>query len=82
MNDYRRVDIGAFFHLRKGVDKIMGKKFFSWMKVLSFNLDVFNLLNIKNVNSYYWVADASGSQYAVPNYLTGRRFNLKIQIDF
>lgn len=82
MNDYRRVDIGAFFHLRKGVDKIMEKKFFSWMKVLSFNLDVFNLLNIKNVNSYYWVADASGSQYAVPNYLTGRRFNFKIQIDF
>lgn len=82
MNDYRRVDIGAFFHLRKGIDKIMEKKFFSWMNVLSFNLDVFNLLNIKNVNSYYWVADASGAQYAVPNYLTGRRINFKIQIDF
>lgn len=82
MKDYRRVDIGAMFSLRKGVDKIMERKFFSWMKTLSFNLDFFNLLGIKNVNSYYWVADASGNQYAVPNYLTGRRINFKIQIDF
>lgn len=82
MNDYRRVDLGAVFQLRHGVDKIMNRRFFSRMKVLSFNLDVFNLLGIKNVNSYYWVADASGCQYAVPNYLTGRRINFKIQVDF
>ncbi len=82
MNDYRRVDIGASYLLRRGKDKIMRRKFFSWMKVLSFNLDVFNLLNIRNVNSYYWVSDASGGSYAVPNYLTGRRVNFRIQVDF
>ena len=41
-----------------------------------------NLLDIDNENSFYWVTDAYGQQYAVPNYLTGRRINFKIAIDF
>ena len=82
MNDYRRVDLGATYQLTRGVDRIMAKKFFSWMKTLSFNLDLFNLLDIDNENSFYWVTDAYGQQYAVPNYLTGRRINFKIAIDF
>ncbi|MBR0502335.1 MAG: TonB-dependent receptor [Paludibacteraceae bacterium] len=82
MNDYRRVDIGAVFLLRNGVDKVMDKKIFSWMKTLSLNLDVFNLLGIYNVSSYNYVKVVSGAQYAVPNHLTGRRINFKIQVDF
>ena len=82
MEDYRRVDIGAAFQLRHGVDRIMDKKFFSWMKTLSLNLDVFNLLDIANVSSYYYVKVVSGAQYAAPNRLTGRRINFKIQVDF
>ncbi|MCB9017958.1 MAG: TonB-dependent receptor [Paludibacteraceae bacterium] len=80
--DYRRVDMGAIYLLTKGKDKIMSKKILSWAKTLSFNLEVFNLLDIKNVNSYYWVTDVSNMQYAVPNYLTGRRLNFKVQADF
>jgi len=34
------------------------------------------------VNSYYWVTDIFNQQYAVPNYLTGRQFNFKLEIDF
>jgi hypothetical protein len=82
MPNYRRVDIGATYSLDAGVDRIMDKTFFKWMKSLSFNLDFFNLLDIKNVNSYYWVTDVTNRQYAVPNYLTGRRVNLKIQVGF
>ncbi|MBR4970980.1 MAG: TonB-dependent receptor, partial [Paludibacteraceae bacterium] len=82
MNDYRRVDLGATYQLVRGQDRIMTKKFFSWMRSLSFNLDVFNLLDIDNENSFYWVTDAYGQQYAVPNYLTGRRINFKLAIEF
>ena len=34
MNDYRRVDLGAAYQLTRGVDRIMTKKFFSWMKTI------------------------------------------------
>ena len=35
-------------------------------------LDCLNLFGINNVNSYYWITDVTGQQYAVPNYLTGQ----------
>lgn len=81
MKNYRRVDIGLAFHLRKGVDPIMDKKFFSWMRTLALNFDVFNLLGTKNVSSMYWVSTVT-TPCAVPNYLTGRLINLKLAIDF
>lgn len=82
MSNYKRVDLGVAYHLRRGVDPFMSKKFFSWMKSLSLNMDVFNVLDLKNVNSNYWVPVSNGQQYAVPNYLTGRLFNLKLAIEF
>jgi hypothetical protein len=44
-------------------------------------IDAFNLLDINNVNSYYWISDISINQYAVPNYLTGRQMNVKIVVE-
>lgn len=80
--NYRRFDLGVSFQLKHGVDSIMARPFFAWMEVFSINLDVFNLLDIKNVSTYYWVPTADGRQYAVPNYLTGRLFNLRLAVDF
>ena len=37
---------------------------------------------VGNVNSYYWVTDIYNNQNAVPNYLTGRQFNLRLSFDF
>ena len=45
-------------------------------------LDVFNLLDISNVSSYYWVTDVNNLQYAVPNYLTSRQINVKLSVNF
>ena len=44
--------------------------------VLSF--EVFNLLGVRNVLSKQWVQDVNGRFYSVPNFLTQRRFNLKL----
>lgn len=52
------------------------------IKNIWLGLDAFNLVGIRNVNSYYWVTDITNTQYAVPNYLTGRQFNLRLSIDF
>ena len=45
-------------------------------------VDGLNIFGISNVNSYYWVTDVTGQQYAVPNYLTGRQINGKVIVEF
>ena len=35
-----------------------------------------------NVSSCYWVTDINNLQYAVPNYLTGRQFNVSLSVGF
>jgi hypothetical protein len=78
---YRRVDIGASRVLIKGTDKVMEKSWLKHVKNIWLNVEVFNLLDFQNVNSYYWVTDISNNQLAVPNYLTGRQLNLKVMVD-
>ena len=78
MGDYRRIDIGASRTFSATTDKWMkkSKHVDSW----SIQLDVFNLVGWNNVNSYYWVTAADGQQWSTPNYLTGRMFNLKVDV--
>ena len=76
------MDIGASRLLVGGEDRIMRRGFFRHFKSIWIGLDIFNLLNISNVNSYYWVTDVYSNQYAVPNYLTMRQFNLRLSAEF
>ena len=79
---YKRVDIGVSRQLISGKDAIMNKKWLKHFQNIWLNFEVFNLMNFRNVNSYYWVSDTYGVNYAVPNYLTSRQFNLKFIVDF
>lgn len=78
---YRRVDIGfskTFVDPKTGETKGMFKPFSdAWI-----SLEIFNLIDISNTISYNWIKDVSGRSYAVPNYLTGRRINLKLHLAF
>ena len=56
---------------------LLVNEFLMWLGV-----DIFNLFNISNTISYYWVTDIDNQQYAVPNYLTSRRVNFKIVANF
>ena len=47
----------------------------------SIYFEVFNVVGWKNVNSYYWLSAADGTQWASPNYLTGRMYNLRLSVD-
>ena len=78
INDYRRIDIGATRTFSASTDKWMkkSKHIESW----SVQLDVFNLIDWENENSYYWVTAADGLEWASPNYLTGRMINLKFDV--
>jgi hypothetical protein len=48
----------------------------------SISLEVFNLLDVKNIINHQWIEDVSGKQYGIPTYLTGRRINLRFSISF
>ena len=78
---YKRVDVGLSYRLIDNEDKHL-HRFGRHIKNAWLGLDAFNLLGIKNVNSYYWVTDITNTQYAVPNYLTGRQINVRLSIDF
>ncbi|MEG2163385.1 MAG: carboxypeptidase-like regulatory domain-containing protein [Bacteroidales bacterium] len=79
---YKRIDIGAYCMLAGGNDRVMKRKFFRDLKSIWLGLDVFNLFDFSNVNSYYWVTDIYNQQSAVPNYLTRRQFNVKLTVNF
>lgn len=72
---YKRADIGLSYLLARG------KENGSWYRNLWLAADCLNLFGISNVNSYYWVTDVTNNQFAVPNYLTGRRFNVRFTIE-
>ena len=80
---YKRVDVGLQYALLAPLmDGESRSGFLRNFKSIWLGLDVFNLLDISNVSSYYWVTDVNRIQYAVPNYLTRRQFNLRLTIDF
>ena len=78
MRAYRRVDLGISYRLLKEGEQRTAR----WgVRNIWVGLDAFNILDVKNVNSYYWVTDITNNQYAVPNYLTGRQINARILIE-
>lgn len=82
-SSYRRVDIGFSWELLGENYAIRNRSsFVGSFKNIWLGIDLFNLFDIKNTNSYYWVTDIFNQQYAVPNYLTGRQLNFKIIANF
>ena len=75
---YKRLDIGVSWQFFGAPDQKPNKVF----KSLVLGVDAFNLLDIANVSSYYWVTDVNNIQYAVPNYLTRRQFNVRLSMEF
>ncbi len=84
---YRRVDIG-FSKILKKEEALLGEKNpFRDFKNIWLSAEIFNLLGIKNTISYLWIRTVSNQEgfpevLAAPNYLTDRRFNLKITARF
>ncbi|MFV8367643.1 TonB-dependent receptor [Flavobacterium sp. XS1P27] len=79
LNDYRRVDVGFS---KVFIDNTTVKKNMGWFKnfkELAIGLEIFNLFDNQNAITNTWVRDVySKNQYAIPNYMTTRVFNLKL----
>lgn len=81
---YKRLDIGLSYGLLlpRAPGEPARTGFLRHFKSIWVGVDCFNLLDISNVSSYYWVTDVNNIQYAVPNYLTRRQINVRLSIDF
>lgn len=80
---YHRIDIGFSVLLwdeKKRATKPHHPLRFSKNAWLS--LEVFNLMEVANPASNTWIRTVFNSQYAVPNYLTSRRINLRVRFEF
>jgi hypothetical protein len=80
---YRRLDIGFMGQIwNPKWEKKKQTTFGQALKSAWISLDVFNILGISNTVSYIWVRDVQSRQYAVPNYLSSRRVNVKVMLNF
>lgn len=79
LNDYRRADIGF---AKVFVDSSTKSAKTNWLKnfkELSVGVEIFNVFNNQNAITNTWVRDVySKNQYAIPNYMTSRVFNIKL----
>lgn len=84
---YKRVDIGFSKVLKRESKTYENFTFLNHFKSLWIGLEVFNLFGIENEVSKSWIktlSDRSGEvrEFIVGNYLTGRRFNVKLSAKF
>lgn len=79
---YKRADIGLAYRILGGnsVPHYVGGR--DYIRNIWLGADCLNLLGINNVCSYYWISDVTGTNYAIPNYLTGRQLNIRITVEF
>ena len=56
----------------------LGKRF----ETIWIGLEILNLIGAENTISYTWIKDVYDVQYAVPNTLSTRFLNLRLQVKF
>jgi hypothetical protein len=84
---YRRVDLGFTKVIIQKDSKLTKTGLLKYFDELVAGIEIFNLLDINNTVSYFWVRtlnNLSGEsrQYAIPDYLTGRCLNLRLLAKF
>jgi len=79
LQDYRRADIGFSKVLVDNKINSIKKNWLGNFKELAIGVEIFNLFNNQNAITNTWVRDVySKNQYAIPNYMTTRVFNIKL----
>lgn len=80
---YHRVDIGFSFSLWDEARRT--KRPGHWLNFSRstwLSLEIFNLMQVQNQASNTWIKTILEQQYAIPNFLTSRRINLRMRMDF
>ena len=83
LRPYHRVDLGFSFLLWN--KDWLGRKphhFLRFTRNTWMSLEVFNLMKVSNEASKTWIRTIYNTQFAIPNYLSSRRINLRMRMDF
>jgi len=82
LKDYRRADVG-FSKVLIDSKNPSTKNWLKSFKELAIGLEIFNLFDNQNAITNTWVRDVyTKNQYAIPNYMTTRVFNVKLNARF
>ena len=81
--DYQRVDLGFFYALKEPDDILSDNHWLSIFENVDVGFEVFNMFDRLNSITNTFVRDASSrNQFAIPNFLSPRVFNLKLSARF
>ena len=80
---YHRVDIGFSYAIWDETRRANHPShFLNFARTAWLSLEIFNLMQVQNVASNTWIKTIFEQQYAIPNYLTSRRINLRFRVEF
>ncbi|MBT8316630.1 MAG: TonB-dependent receptor [Lutibacter sp.] len=82
LNAYKRADIGISYVFTDAKNQFNN----SWksnLKEFSVGFEIFNMFDVQNAITNTWVRDAYSKQfYGIPNFMTQRVFNIKLDMKF
>ncbi|MGS2726393.1 TonB-dependent receptor [Psychroserpens sp. BH13MA-6] len=82
LRDYRRADLGISYVL-VDPNKTYTSAWKQKLKEFSIGVEIFNMFNAQNTITNTWVRDVySKRQFAIPNFLTPRVFNVRLSTRF
>lgn len=79
---YKRIDIGMHYRLYDRDDKSQNWFRIRALQSIDLGVSAFNLFDMSNIDSYFWISDAYRNEYAIPNYLTGRLIDFSLSVTF
>jgi hypothetical protein len=80
LRDYKRADIGFLYVIKDDKRFINTLRSFDELQI---GIEIFNIFNVQNAITNSWVRDVySERQFAIPNYMTPRVFNIKLFAKF
>ena len=83
LRDYKRADIGMFYVFTENNDKRQDGHWLKRFKELSLGAEIFNAFNVQNAITNTWVRDVEEkAMIPVPNFMTNRVFNIKLNARF
>jgi len=83
LRDYRRADLGISYIFADESKRYPKSHWLNTFKGLNIGIEVFNLFNAQNSITNTWVRDVDSKlQFAVPNFLTSRVLNLRLNARF
>ncbi|RNC87338.1 MAG: TonB-dependent receptor [Winogradskyella sp.] len=78
LRDYRRADLGMSYEI-VNPKKTYSSQWKQGFKSLSLGIEIYNMFNNQNAITNTWVRDVNSQrQFAIPNFLTPRVFNVRL----